>query len=204
MITDILINSWASFSRVLIGGTFAVILGVILGFIRYSLPGILKRNFLVNIIFDAPKFPPPIAWIPFVVVFLGIGNASSLVIVIIGVMPSIFTQVYDGLNGIKAEVLQTARSMQLTKKSMLKLILIPAILPEFMTGIKIGFSMGWMSIIAAEMISGQSGLGYSIQINRLNLQYSKMLYDMLAIGLIGYLMMSALQFFERRFIRWTR
>lgn len=204
MLADILINSWASFSRVLIGGTLAVVLGVALGFFRYLLPDILKRNFLVNLLLDAPKFPPPIAWIPFVVVFLGIGDVSSLVIVIIGVLPSIFTQVYDGLNSIKPEVLRTARSMQLSKKSMLKLILMPAILPQLMTGIRIGFSMGWMSIIAAEMISGQSGLGYSIQINRLNLQYLNMLYDMLAIGLIGYLMMRTIQFLERRFIRWTR
>ena len=204
MMIDILINSWASFSRVLIGGTLAVILGVALGFLRYLLPTFLKKNLLINIILDAPKFPPPIAWIPFVVVFLGIGDMSSLVIVVIGVLPSIFTQVYDGLNSIKPEILQTARSMQLTKKSMLKFILFPAILPQLMTGIRIGFSMGWMSIIAAEMISGQSGLGYSIQINRVNLQYNNMIYDMTAIGLIGYLMVTALQFLERRVIRWTR
>lgn len=204
MLADILINSWASFSRVLIGGALAVFLGLALGFLRYLLPTFLKKNCLVNVILEAPKFPPPIAWIPFVVVFLGIGDVSSLVIVIIGVLPSIFTQVYDGLNSIKPEVLQTARSMQLKNKSMLTHVLIPAILPQLMTGIRVGFSMGWMSIIAAEMISGQSGLGYSIQINRLNLQYTNMLYDMLAIGLIGYLMMSTLQFLERRFIKWTR
>jgi len=204
MIADILLNSWASFSRVLIGGSLAVFLGIFLGFFRWILPELLKKNFIVNIIFDAPKFPPPIAWIPFVVVFLGIGDVSSLVIVIIGVLPSIFTQVYDGLNNIKPEILQTARSMQLTKVAMLRLILIPAILPQLMTGLKIGFSMGWMSIIAAEMISGQSGLGYSIQINRLNLQYTNMLFDMVAIGLIGYLMMCVLQLLERRLVRWAR
>lgn len=200
--TDLLLNSWASFSRVMIGGSIAIILGILLGFIRYSLPERVRNNFLVNILFDAPKFPPPIAWIPFVVIFIGIGDISSLVIVIIGVLPPVFTQVYDGLKGIKMEVLQTARSMQLRRVNLLRLVLIPAMLPQLMTGIRVGFAMGWMSIIAAEMISGQSGLGYSIQINRLNLQYENMVYDIVAIGLIGYGMTRILHLLERRIVKW--
>ena len=92
--------------------------------------------------------------------------------------------------------------MQLSKVKMLRLILIPAILPQLMTGIRVGFSMGWMSIIAAEMISGQSGLGYSIQINRINLQYTNMIYDMIAIGVIGYLMTRLLYLLEARMAPW--
>ncbi|WP_185903074.1 ABC transporter permease [Bacteriovorax stolpii] len=180
----------------------AVILGILLGFLRYSLPRFLKRNFIINLILDAPKFPPPIAWIPFVILFFGIGNTASFIIVFIGVLPSIVTQVYDGLESIKLEVLQTARSMQLSKMKMLRFILIPAILPQLMTGIRVGFSMGWMSIIAAEMISGQSGLGYSIQINRINLQYTNMIYDMIAIGVIGYLMTRLLYLLEARMAPW--
>ena len=199
---DLLLNSWSSFSRVLIGGAMAVVLGILLGFLRYSLPRFLKRNFIINLILDAPKFPPPIAWIPFVILFFGIGNAASFIIVFIGVLPSIVTQVYDGLESIKLEVLQTARSMQLSKVKMLRFILIPAILPQLMTGIRVGFSMGWMSIIAAEMISGQSGLGYSIQINRINLQYTNMIYDMIAIGVIGYLMTRLLYSLEARMAPW--
>ncbi|AUN99954.1 hypothetical protein C0V70_17945 [Bacteriovorax stolpii] len=199
---DLLLNSWSSFSRVLIGGAMAVVLGILLGFLRYSLPRFLKRNFIINLILDAPKFPPPIAWIPFVILFFGIGNTASFIIVFIGVLPSIVTQVYDGLESIKLEVLQTARSMQLSKVKMLRLILIPAILPQLMTGIRVGFSMGWMSIIAAEMISGQSGLGYSIQINRINLQYTNMIYDMIAIGVIGYLMTRLLYLLEARMAPW--
>ncbi|QDK40053.1 hypothetical protein DOM21_00985 [Bacteriovorax stolpii] len=199
---DLLLNSWSSFSRVLIGGAMAVILGILLGFLRYSLPRFLKRNFIINLILDAPKFPPPIAWIPFVILFFGIGNTASFIIVFIGVLPSIVTQVYDGLESIKLEVLQTARSMQLSKMKMLRFILIPAILPQLMTGIRVGFSMGWMSIIAAEMISGQSGLGYSIQINRINLQYTNMIYDMIAIGVIGYLMTRLLYLLEARMAPW--
>jgi ABC-type nitrate/sulfonate/bicarbonate transport system permease component len=92
--------------------------------------------------------------------------------------------------------------MELKNLDMLRYVLLPAIAPQLMTGIRVGFSMGWMSIIAAEMISGQSGLGYSIQINRINLQYQKMIYDIIAIGLIGYLMTNFLMMFERKMAKW--
>lgn len=200
--TEFLLNCWASFSRVLLGGSLAVIAGVMLGFLRYSLPVGLKKNFLINLFLDAPKFPPPIAWIPFVILLMGIGNVSSLAIVFIGVLPSVFTQTYDALEGIKLEIIQTSKSMQLNKMKTLRFILLPAIAPELMTGIRVGFSMGWMSIIAAEMISGQSGLGYSIQMNRINLQYGAMIYDIGAIGVIGYLMTNILGIMERKIARW--
>ena len=199
---EFLLNCWASFFRVLLGGTLAVLAGIILGFIRHSFPPFLKRNFLFNLVLDAPKFPPPIAWIPFVILLAGIGNLSALVIVFIGVFPSVFTQTYDALESVKLEVLRTARSMEIKKIQMLRLILIPAIAPQLMTGIRVGFSMGWMSIIAAEMISGQSGLGYSIQINRINLQYQNMVYDIIAIGLIGYGMTNFMMMFERKMALW--
>lgn len=62
--------------------------------------------------------------------------------------------------------------------------------------------MGWMSVIAAELVSGQSGLGYSIQLHRLNLQYDKMVVDMFFIGLIGWLLFSLMNKLERWLVPW--
>ena len=62
--------------------------------------------------------------------------------------------------------------------------------------------MGWMSVIAAEMISGQSGLGYSIQLNRLNMQYDMMTVDIIMIGIVGFLLFEATVFLQRKVIPW--
>lgn len=62
--------------------------------------------------------------------------------------------------------------------------------------------MGWMAVVAAEMISGQSGLGYSIQLNRLNLQYDLMVVDMLLIGLIGFLLFELIILAEKFLMPW--
>lgn len=200
---DVLINCWASFSRVVCGGSLAFFLGVLFGLARFNLPNFLKRNFLFNFIMDAPRFPPPIAWIPFVILAFGIGHKSAWAIVFIGVFPSVFINTYEALSSIKKEIVRTARSMELGKLQLLFKVYLPAILPQVFTGLRVGLSMGWMSIIAAEMISGDAGLGYSIQLNRLNLQYNLMILDMILISLIGFFINFGMLKLQERMVRWN-
>lgn len=71
-----------------------------------------------------------------------------------------------------------------------------------MNGIKIGIGMGWMSVIAAELIGAQSGLGYFIQMSRLLLQTDKVVVGMLIIGIIGYSLQKAIEYFESKILCW--
>lgn len=82
--TQIAVNCFFSVSRVAAGVSIAVVLGVSMGLGRSFLPTVIKRNRLVKLLFETPKFPPPIAWIPFVILFFGIGEFSAYVIVFIG------------------------------------------------------------------------------------------------------------------------
>lgn len=200
--TQHLINISASLQRIIVGGSFAIIIGITLGILRYLLPRFIKKNVIFNFICDAIKFPPPIAWIPFVVLWVGIGDKSSWLIVFIGVFPSVFTQTYESLNNIKADYLQTLRSLGWPLRKKIFKFYIPAILPQLFIGIKVGLGMGWMSIIAAEMISGVSGLGYSIQLGRINLQYQQMLIDISSIAVIGFMIQFTIDSIQRRVIKW--
>ena len=83
------------------------------------------------------------------------------------------------------------------------MVLLPYASPQVFTGIRVGVSMGWMSVIAAEMVSGQSGLGYAIQLDRLNLDYTSVLLDIFLIGLIGFILFEALVKAERTIIPWN-
>lgn len=201
---EILANSWASLFRVLCGGSLAFITGILFGLIRFSLPSALKRNFFFNFLIDAPRFPPPIAWIPFVILFMGIGEKSSWTIVFIGVFPAVMINTYEALASIKPEILKVARSMELGFSRMLFQIYLPAILPHIFTGLRVGLNMGWMSIIAAEMISGSSGLGYSIQLNRLNLRLDLMVVDMILISIVGFFINWTMIKLEARVVKWHR
>jgi ABC-type nitrate/sulfonate/bicarbonate transport system permease component len=199
---ELLNDSTASFLRVLIGGSLASIIGIIVGLLRYQLPKFLKNNIIFNFCIDIFKFPPPLAYIPFVILLIGIGQKAAIAIVFIGVFPAVMTSTYESLEHIRSELLETARSLEIKGIDLLTSIYLPAILPQVFTGIRIGFSMGWMSIIASEMISGDKGLGYALQVHRLNLNLEAMILNMIAIGLIGYLINFSFKKIEMRLVQW--
>lgn len=195
-------NCVASLRRVMAGVCIAIIVGIAMGLFRSSLPIWIKSNKLVRFLLDAPKFPPPIAWIPFITLAFGIGELSAYVIVFIGAFSPIFTNAYEGSESVPQIIRDIGHSLEVRGIKFLLLIIFPAALPQILTGIRIGISMGWMAIIAGEMISGQSGLGYSIQLNRLNLQYDLMVLDMILIACIGFLLYTGTAYVERKILVW--
>ncbi|THB77196.1 MAG: ABC transporter permease subunit [Desulfobulbaceae bacterium] len=195
-------NCFFSIKRVVVGVLAAVVLGITAGLLRSRLPVPIKSNRLIKLLFEAPKFPPPIAWIPFVILFFGIGEISAYVIVFIGAFSPIFTNAYEGAESVPLALRNAGRSLEISGIKYLYSIIFMASLPQIFTGIRVGVSMGWMSVIAAEMISGQSGLGYSIQLNRLNMQYDLMTVDIVLIGLIGFLLFEGIIFLQKRLIPW--
>lgn len=198
-----LFHCFYSLSRVFVGLIAAVIIGVLLGLLRSSLPDPIKKNRFLKFIFEAPKFPPPIAWIPFVILIFGIGELSAYAIVFLAAFSPIFTSTYEGAESVSIKIRNFARSLELKGLKYLFLIILPASLPQILTGIRVGISMGWMAVIAAEMISGQSGLGYSIQLNRLNMRYDLMILDMILIGFIGFLLYEGTLLLERKGTPWS-
>ncbi len=203
IINDLLTNSLHSLRRVFVGVALASVAGIVFGILRSQLPLYIKRNKLISFMLDAPKFPPPIAWIPFVIVLFGIGEISAYTIVFTGAFSPIFTNTFEGAESISLTIKNTARSIEIRGIKYLYQIVFKASLPQIFTGIRVGTSMGWMSVIAAEMISGQSGLGYSIQLNRLNLQYSLMFVDVFMIGVIGFFLFEGVRLVERKIIPWN-
>ena len=201
-ISWLMTNSFYSLMRVTIGVCLAIAFGISLGFLRFSLPKKIKENTLFNFLVDMFKYPPPIAWIPFVILWFGIGETSAFVMVFIGAFPPIFTSSYYGADTIPQVMIDTARTFEITKWRYYSRFLLPASLPKIIVGIRIGLNMGWMSVIAAELISGQSGLGYSIQLNRINLQYGLMSVDMIMIGTIGFLLDRTINLLERKIQIW--
>lgn len=201
-ISTLAVNALFSVKRVVAGTCMALALGIPMGLGRSLLPPRLKSNGLVRFLFESPKFPPPIAWIPFVILLFGIGEISAYVIVFIGAFSPIFTSTYEGAESVPTVIRNCARAMEIRGWRYLWQIIFRSALPQVFTGIRVGVGMGWMTVIAAEMISGQAGLGYSIQLNRLNMQYDLMAVDIVIIGVIGYLLFETVLLVQKRIIPW--
>lgn len=189
----------ASLLRISIGFLIASAVGISLGLIlAYD-----KRLKEIKMYIDLLRPIPPIAWIPIAIVIFGLGNSSAYFIVFLGAFFPIFTNTYFGAISIPKIYKNVALSFQIGKVRYFTKILLFFALPYIFTGLKIGIGMAWMSVIAAELIGAQSGLGYFIQLNRLLLQTDNIIAGMILIGLIGYLLQKLIDFTEKKLIVWN-
>lgn len=183
---DIGVNSGISILRVLVGIAFSIAIAYPLSYLRFIIPIRYRELFIIKFIFEAPKFPPPIAWIPFVILFFGINFWAAIIIVIIGALPALMTGLYDSFLRANEKYIYTAATLELSHWQKLIYIYLPNSKNYFLTSLKTAIGMAWMSIVAAEMMGSQSGLGYAIQLARMNLQYDLIFINIVVIGIIGW------------------
>jgi ABC-type nitrate/sulfonate/bicarbonate transport system permease component len=174
-----------SVARVLGGFAVAALVGTGAGVALGTRPRLAAP---VSTVVELLRPIPPIAWIPLAVLWFGIGNAAAVFIVALGAFFPIFLNAFEGVRRVRVAVVHAARSLGADRRLLLTDVLLPAALPQVLTGLRIGLGIAWTSVIAAELVGAQSGLGYMIQLNRILLQTENVLAGMLAIGLIGMAM----------------
>lgn len=197
--SDIYVHMGASVLRVLVGFSMAGVIGILLGLFLAS----DKRFSELKIVIELLRPIPPIAWIPIAIIMFGLGNMSAYFIVFLGAFFPIFTNTYFGASSVPLLYKRVAASFEVPPVLYIVRILIPYTLPYIFTGLKIGIGMAWMSVIAAELIGAQSGLGYYIQMNRIMLQTDNIMIGMMLIGLIGILVQKMIEYLEKRIIVWS-
>lgn len=189
---------FASLQRVLVGFLLATITGVSLGILIGHNKYLHGLKFYIELL----RPIPPIAWIPIAIMIFGLGDRSAYFIVFLGALFPIFTNTYFGVISLPIIYRNVALSFELSKFTYITRVVFFYSLPYIFTGLKIGIGMAWMSVIAAELIGSQSGLGYFIQLNRLLLQTDNVIIGMILIGIMGYLLNKLIDFVEKIVIRW--
>ncbi len=143
---------------------------------------------------------PPIAWIPLAILWMGLGDPPSYFITAIAAFFPIFLNAFVGGTSLQQEHVNAARSLGAGPRRLLLSVMLPSALPMIATGLRIGLGQAWMAVVTAELIAAQSGLGYMIQISRLDLETARVLVGMTVIGLLGAVMIGSLGVIERRLI----
>lgn len=198
---ELIIHSVDSLKRVLVGFGFGTILGIGLALLLSQLRWL--SGFIEPLI-ELLRPIPPIAWIPIAILAFGLGDHPAYFIVFIGSFFPIFTNSYFAFTSLPEIYQNLARSFEFTKLVFVRDILIKSALPYVFSGLRIGLGMAWMSVIAAELIGAQSGLGYFIQLNRLLLRMDYIVVGMLAIGIIGFALHLLLLRVERKLTPWKQ
>lgn len=192
-------NALISLTRVLKGYFLASALGIVLG-ILIGLSKHLDR--ITQLLIQVIKPIPPIAWIPLVILWFGIGESGKVFLIFLGGFFTILTNVVDGIRQTDIKLIEVSRVMETPFLKQIFLLIIPGAAPNIFTGLRTGLSSCWMCVVAAELVSSTTGLGYLIMNARQFGNTDIVMIGMITIGIIGKLMDSLLKWIEGRVICW--
>lgn len=158
----------------------------------------------LNPVFQILRPISPIAWIPIAILWFGVGNASPIFLIFIAAVFPLIVQTAAGVHTIEVRYLRAAANFGVSRARMFRQVIIPAVLPEIIVGMRISLGVGWLVVVAAEMIALRSGLGYLIMDSRnAGNRYDLVVAGMIIIGLIGLLLDGLMRLLEGlKSVRW--
>jgi len=191
----------ASLFRVGTGFGLAVIVAVPLGLWM----GWVKGAYLtLNPLFQMLRPISPIAWIPIAILWFGVGDMSPIFLIFISSVFPMVVQTVAGVHTIEKRYLRAAANFGVSRSTLFRQVVIPAVLPQIIVGMRIGLGVAWLVVVAAEMIALRSGLGYLIIDSRnAGNRYDLVVAGMIIIGLIGLLLDGLMRLLEGlKVVRW--
>ena len=158
----------------------------------------------LNPIFQIMRPISPIAWIPIAILWFGVGNASPIFLIFIASVFPLIVQTASGVHTIEPRYLRAAQNFGASRTKLFTQVVIPAVLPEIIVGMRISLGVAWLVVVAAEMIALRSGLGFLIMDSRnAGNRYDLVVASMIIIGMIGLMLDLLMRLFERlESVRW--
>jgi sulfonate transport system permease protein len=147
----------ATLSRVFAGFAFGVIAGTVLGAICGYWE--LARRLLDPTV-QALRAIPSLAWVPLFILWLGIFETSKVALIAVGVFFPVYLGVMGAILSVDRKIVEVGRAFRLSGPAMIRRILLPAVLPTYVVALRVGLGLGWMFVVAAELIGASEGLGY--------------------------------------------
>jgi ABC-type nitrate/sulfonate/bicarbonate transport system permease component len=191
----------ASLSRVVQGFVLAGIVGVAVG----TVVGRSRRlEYLVEPTVELLRPIPPLAFLPMMVLWFGIGETSKIAFIAYAAFFPIFTTTLEGIKYVDPVLIRAASSLGATERDIFRYVVLPAALPNIITGLRIGFGLSFFVIVAAEFIAADSGLGFLINDARTFFLVANMLLGAAVIGAIGFTFNILLRQLEARLLRWRK
>lgn len=128
---------------------------------------------------------PPIAWIPLAILWFGIGNGPAYFLTMVASFFPILLNTSAGVEAVHVRHIEVARCFGAGRLRLLRHVILPSALPQIFTGLRVGFGVAWMAVIAAELVASHSGLGYLIHTSQDMLRADRAMAGMLVIGALG-------------------
>lgn len=198
---NLLSNLAISLQRLLFGFTLAALAGGFLG----GAMGLSRRvEAAIYPTFIALVQVPTLAWIPFLMMVLGLGEALKVVVIIKAVVTPVVIYTHVGVRDVDPKLLEATRILRLGFFRRLGSVILPAALPAFLTGLRLGLAQGWTSLVAVELLASSEGIGFLMVWGRQLFQLDVVFVCILVIGIVGLVMDRGLNVVDRAAVRWPR
>ncbi|MEZ5785485.1 MAG: ABC transporter permease [Xanthobacteraceae bacterium] len=197
------VTMWTS----ILSSFFRVIVGLALGFVAALTTGLLLSTWPAARAFFMPLMQglapiAPIAWIPLGIVLFGVGNKTAIFIVFVGVFFVLTIATTVAVSSVDPKLIKSARTLGASKPQIWTTVVLPAVLPQVFTLLRINFFGAWMAVLAAEMVGLKNGLGAIIIMGREMFDTDLILVGMCLIGACGYAVDSLLLAIQRSVLWW--
>lgn len=189
------ISSWRALIGFSIGGSLGLLLGLVSGLSRWG-------EHLLDTSIQMLRNVPHLALIPLVILWFGIDESAKIFLVALGTLFPVYINTWHGIRNIDRGLLEMARSYGLSGFSLFVHVILPGALPSIMVGVRFALGLMWLTLIVAETISANSGIGYLAMNAREFLQTDVVVVAIILYALLGKLADVSAQLLERIWLRW--
>ena len=194
---DLWNNARASLQRVLVGFAAGSLLGLLLG----TAMGLSRRiEAYVLPTFNALVQIPVLAWLPFVLLLVGIGEPLKYILIAKAAMVPVTLNTLQGFRQACAALDEVGRVYGYSRRQSVLEIVLPQAVPTLFTGLRLGFTKAWLSLVVVELVASSEGLGYLIVYGRQLFQLDLVMAAVIIVGAVGYAIDKLLNLAERRLL----
>jgi sulfonate transport system permease protein len=192
---DVRVSTWRALSGFAIGGGIGLVLGLATGLFK---PAETALDSTVQMVRNIPA----LAMIPLVILWFGIGEEAKVFLVALGVFFPLYVNTFHGIRSVDANLVEMARSYGLKGFALYREVVLPGALPSILVGVRFALGLMWVTLIVAETISAQSGIGYMTMNAREFLQTDVVVVGILLYAALGKLADWLAKRLERAALRW--
>jgi sulfonate transport system permease protein len=187
-----------SVQRVLIGFAIGAVVGLLLG----AVVGLSRvGEALLAPSIAAVRAVPSLAWVPLLILYLGIGEDPKIILIAIGAAFPVFTTVAGSLRHVDPQLVEAGRAYGLRRVSLFTRVQLPAVIPSLVSGLRLALAQAWLFLVAAELIASSMGLGFLLSDSQSNGRVDRMFLAIILLAVLGTLTDTVLNLLQRVLLR---
>ncbi len=179
----------------MLGVGAAVVLGAAVGYVK-----LFEK--LLDPLLQAFRSIPSLAWVSLFILWMGIGEASKVTLIAVGVFFPVYINMVSGIQNVDRKLIEVGRIYKFSQFQIVKRIILPASLPSFLVGIRTGLGLGWMFVVAAEIMGASKGLGYLLVVGQNTYSPELIISSILLFAILGKITDSVLKKLEAKSLKW--